>query len=90
MLDRNKFYMATNREPIECIAGYITNISGENKKKKFFVRFTMVSENNQTIDGWVFSGKTGIAQTKLGTLLSKSVTNKTAVKLWGNIEHTNG
>jgi hypothetical protein len=82
--------MASNRGSTECVSGYITNISNENKKKKFFIKFTMFSENSQVIDGWVFSANTGILQSKLGVALASSLKNKTAVKLWGNTDRTTG
>ncbi|CAF1401513.1 unnamed protein product [Rotaria sordida] len=81
--------MATNYSVNDTIIGYITNVSNENKKKKYFVKFTLLTENNEVIDGWIFSGVTGILSTPLGLALSNSLKNKTGIKLWGSLENNN-
>ena len=82
--------MASSYASNDSIIGYITNVSNENKKKKHFVKFTMSSENNQTIDGWVFSSIGGILTTPLGIALTNALKNKTGIKLWGSLENNNG
>lgn len=74
----------------DTVMGYITNVSNENKKRKYFIKFTMSSENNTTIDGWVFSSVAGILTAPLGIALSNSLKNKTGIKLYGILENTNG
>ncbi|CAM4987064.1 unnamed protein product [Rotaria socialis] len=81
--------MANNYTNNDTIMGYITNVSNENKKKKYFVKFTMLAENDQIIDGWVFNGVGGILSTPLGIALHNSLKNKTGVKLWGSLENNN-
>ncbi|CAF3773593.1 unnamed protein product [Rotaria sp. Silwood1] len=81
--------MAINYSNNDTIMGYITNISNENKKKKYFMKFTMLAENNETIDGWVFSNVAGILSTPLGLALDNSFKNKTGLKLWGSLESNN-
>jgi hypothetical protein len=78
--------MAYNQRNNNCIIGYITHISNENKKKKYFVKFTMLTENNQTIDGWIFSSVAGILTTPLGQGINNSMKNKSGIKLWGSLE----
>ncbi|CAF1383754.1 unnamed protein product [Adineta steineri] len=73
----------------DTIVGYITNVSNENKKTKYFVKFTMSSENDEIVDGWVFSSISGIITTPLGLAMTNSLKNKTAIKLWGSIEKKN-
>ncbi|CAM4983238.1 unnamed protein product [Rotaria socialis] len=82
--------MANNYTNNDTIMGYITNVSNENKKKKYFVKFTMLAENDQIIDGWVFNGVGGILSTPVGIALHNSLKNKTGVKLWGSLENNNG
>ncbi|CAF5015389.1 unnamed protein product [Rotaria sp. Silwood1] len=50
----------------------------------------MLAENNETIDGWVFSNVAGILSTPLGLALDNSFKNKTGLKLWGSLESNNG
>jgi hypothetical protein len=82
--------MANSYAANDSITGYITNVSNENKKKKHFVKFTMSSENNQIVDGWIFSSIGGILTTPLGIALTHALKNKTGVKLWGSLEQNNG
>jgi hypothetical protein len=82
--------MTNSYGPTECVSGYVTNISNENKKKKYFIKFTLLAENSQIIDGWVFNSRAGILQSKLGIALSSSLKNKTAIKVWGTLERNNG
>jgi len=58
-------------------------------KKKYFITFTMLFEDNQIIDGWVFSSVGGILTIQFGLVLSNSLKNKTGIKLWGSIENNN-
>ncbi|CAF1381224.1 unnamed protein product [Rotaria sordida] len=74
----------------ESIVGYVCNISNEHKKKKFYVKFTMQSENNRQIDGWIFSGVSGILITSLGVALTNSMKNHTGLRIWGKVEEDNG
>jgi hypothetical protein len=78
--------MAGNQRNNDYIIGQVTNVSNENKKKKFFVKFTLITQENQTVDGWVFSGKSGILSTPLGEALSNSMNTRTGIKLWGSLE----
>jgi hypothetical protein len=82
--------MTTGFSSNESIIGYITNISQENKKKKFYVKFTMQSENNRQVDGWIFSGVTGILSTPLGLALIDSMKSHTGLRIWGKFEENNG
>ena len=82
--------MSNNYSSNDCISGCITNVSNENKKKKYFIKFTMESENNEIIDGWVFSSISGILTTPLGIALRNSLTNKSGIKLWGSLEQNEG
>jgi hypothetical protein len=50
-------------------------------RKKNFIKFTMSTDNNQTIDGWVFSSVSGILNTPVGEALRNSFKNKTGIKL---------
>ncbi|CAF4053196.1 unnamed protein product [Adineta steineri] len=70
----------------DSITGYITNISQENKKKKYYIKFTMQSENNREIDGWIFSSITGILTSPLGLALTNSMKNHTGLKISGKID----
>ncbi|CAF1568734.1 unnamed protein product [Rotaria magnacalcarata] len=72
------------------ITGYISNVSSEHKKNKYFVKFTLISENDETIDGWVFSRFSGILASELGIDLTNSFKNKTGIKLWGSMDNKNG
>jgi hypothetical protein len=82
--------MSTTFSSNESIIGYVTNISNEHKKKKFYVKFSMQSNNDRQIDGWIFSGVTGILATPLGLALTNSLKNHTGLKIWGKIEDNNG
>ena len=74
----------------ESILGYITNVSNEHKKNKFYLKFTMQSDNHGLIDGWVFSAISGISSTPLGIALANSLKNHSGLRLWGKLEETNG
>ncbi|CAF1331231.1 unnamed protein product [Rotaria sordida] len=82
--------MNNNYANNDCIMGYITNVSNENKNKKYFIKFTMSSENDEIIDGWVFSSVGGILSTPLGVALANSLKNKSGIKLWGSLDNNNG
>lgn len=82
--------MAHHQRNNNCIVGYITHISNENKKKKHFVKFTLFTENNQTVDGWIFSSVAGILTTELGQAISNSMKNKSGIKLWDSLEESEG
>lgn len=82
--------MANNQRNYNCIVGHITHISNENKKKKYFVKSTLLTENNKTIDGWIFSSVAGILTTPLGQPLNNSMKNKSGLKLWGSLEENEG
>ena len=77
-----------NQRNNDSIIGFITNISNENKKKKYFIKFTLLTTENETIDGWVFSSKPGIMSTPLGQALSKAFNEKKGIKLFGSLEQT--
>jgi hypothetical protein len=49
----------------------------------------MLFEDNQIIDGCVFSSVGGIVTTQFGLALSNSLKNKTGIKLWGSFENNN-
>ncbi|CAF4482160.1 unnamed protein product [Rotaria sp. Silwood2] len=82
--------MTTTFPSKESITGYITNISNENRKNKFYIKFTMQTENNGQVDGWIFSDITGILATPLGSALTNSMKNHTGLRLWGKLEQNNG
>ncbi len=50
----------------------------------------MMSENDQIIDGWIFSSSTRILTSPLGQTLKNSMKNKTGIKLWGSVEENQG
>ncbi|CAF1217435.1 unnamed protein product [Rotaria sordida] len=50
----------------------------------------MSSENDEIIDGWVFSSVGGILSTPLGVALANSLKNKSGIKLWGSLDNNNG
>jgi len=78
--------MSNNQNQKDVVIGYITNISNENKKKKHYIKFTMISDNEKIIDGWIFSTNSGILTTPLGQALKSSCNNKTGIKIWGSLE----
>lgn len=78
--------MASNQRNNDSIVGFITHISNENKKKKYFVKFTMLTDNNHLVDGWIFSSITGILTTPLGQAMTNSMKNKSGLKIWGSLE----
>ena len=78
--------MASNQRNNDCIAGYVTHVSNENKKKKYFVKFTLLQEDDDTVDGWIFSSLAGILTTGIGQALLNSMNNKSGIKLWGSLE----
>jgi hypothetical protein len=78
--------MANNQRNNDFIIGQITNVSNENKKKKFFVKFTLITPEHQIIDGWIFSSTCGILSTPLGQALKHSMSTKSGIKLWGSLE----
>lgn len=82
--------MANTQRSNDCVIGHITNVSSENKKTKYFIKFTLLTESNQTIDGWIFSSVTGILTTPLGQALKNSMKSKSGVKLWGSLEQNEG
>lgn len=74
----------------DSIVGYITNLSKENKKNKFYLKFSMQSRNEQVIDGWIFSNTSGILSTPLGNALTDSLKNHSGLRLWGTLEEDKG
>ncbi|CAF1287221.1 unnamed protein product [Rotaria sordida] len=50
----------------------------------------MSSENDEIIDGWVFSSVGGILSTPLGVALANSLKNKSGIKLWSSLDNNNG
>lgn len=82
--------MAHQSNSKDSIVGYITHISNENKKNKFFVKFSMTCEQNRSIDGWVFGNKTGILTSPLGLAMLNSMNKRTGIRLSGSLEENNG
>ena len=81
--------MATgNQKNNDLIIGQITNLSNENKKNKYFVKFTLITQEQHIIDGWVFSGTSGILTTPLGLAMTHSMKTNSGIKLWGSLERT--
>lgn len=78
--------MASNQRNNDCISGFINHISNENKKKKYFVKFTMLTDDNHLVDGWIFSSVSGILTTPLGQAMTNSMKTKTGLKIWGSLE----
>ncbi len=78
--------MASNNRMTDYVIGIVTNVSNENKKKKFFVKFTLITSDHQTIDGWIFSATSGILSTPLGQAITHSMNTKSGIKLFGNLE----
>ena len=79
--------MTNNPRNSDWIIGYITRVSSENtKKKKYFVKFTLLAEDNHTIDGWIFSSVTGILTTAVGKALNNFMKSKSGIKLWSSLE----
>ena len=74
----------------DSIVGYITNISNENKKTKFYLKFSMQTKNEQIIDEWIFSNTAGILSTPLGTALTESLNNHSGLQLQGALENDKG
>ena len=50
----------------------------------------MQSQNNDQIDGWIFSGISGILTTPLGMALTNSMKSHTGLRVWGKTEENNG
>ena len=82
--------MANTQRNNDCIIGHIIHISNENKKKKYFVKFALLTENNRTVDGWIFSSVAGILTTPLGQAINNSMKKKSGIKLWGSLEENEG
>jgi hypothetical protein len=58
-------HMASNQRNNGFNIEQITNLSNENKKN-FFIKFTLITPEHQTIDAWIFSSTSGILSTPLG------------------------
>lgn len=81
--------MATHdKKNNDLIVGQVTNLSNENKKKKYFVKFSLITQEQNIIDGWIFSTTSGILTTPLGQAIQHSMKTNSGIKLWGSLEQT--
>lgn len=70
---------------MDAIIGFITDVTGEKRgPAKHYRRFNVLTEENQSIEGWIFAN-IDIDQTFAGNTLLTAAKNNSAVRLQGKL-----
>ncbi len=75
---------------MDVLIGFISEVTGEKRgPSKHYRRYNLLTSNNDSINGWIFSSTT-IEQTYAGNILLEASQNNLPVRLQGKLSTETG